>query len=231
MVHQRNRYPGRNARGASLLEMVIVLTIAGILGAIALPQLIASRRLVRSAAVIREMTTQMRLARQLALSKRKAYTFVYDDVAKDMKVIGPIDSGIVALSDASYPSNVATVTNPSGSSVQAVSAINQQGLYGADFIYGMPTLTPAVPNVALLDGVSLTPMVGGCGPTATNKLCITFQPDGSVINRVTGNPESKGMFVYNNQAAKETATAISVLGSSGRIKIWRYIPNGNIYSE
>jgi prepilin-type N-terminal cleavage/methylation domain-containing protein len=221
MVHKRNQYPGRKASGFSLLEMMIVLTVAGILSAIAIPQMIASRRLTRSVAVTREIGTQLRLARQLAMSTRKAYTFVYDDVAKDLRVIGPIDTGIVPLNDAAYPNNPATPTNPLGSRVQAVSALGQQGLFGADIVYGK---LPAALAVPLVDGANVTPLVN-------NKLCITFQPDGSVINRVTGFPESRAMFFYNNRAAPDTASAISVLGASGRIKVWRYNPNGNIYSE
>lgn len=217
MVHKKSQYPRRKASGFSVLELMIVLTVSGILSAIAIPQMIASRRLTRSVAVTREIITQMRLARQLAMSRRGAYTFVYDDVAKDLKVIGPIPIGTIGLADPAYPNNL-------GSSVLAVSALSQQGLYGNDILYGIPTLTPAIPVVALGDGVSLTPLVG-------NKLCVTFQPDGSVINKTTGNPESNAMFLYNNLAAKETSSAISVLGASGRIKVWRYNPNGNIYAE
>jgi prepilin-type N-terminal cleavage/methylation domain-containing protein len=224
MVHKRNQHPGRKASGFSILEMMIVLTVAGVLSAIAIPQMIAARRLTRSVAVTREIGTQLRLARQLAMSTRKAYTFVYDDVAKDLRVIGPIDTGTLPLNDPAYPNNPATPTNPLGSRVQAVSALDQQGLYGADVIYGKPILVPAVPPGPLVDGVNVTALVN-------NKLCITFQPDGSVINRVTGNPESRAMFFYNNRAAQDTASAISVLGASGRIKVWRYNSNGNIYAE
>ena len=137
MVHKRSQYPGRKASGFSVLEMMIVLTIAGILSAIAIPQMIASRRVTRSVAVTREIITQLRLARQLAISRRGAYTFVYDDVAKDLRVIGPIPIGTVAFADPAYPNNL-------GSSTLAVSALNQQGLYGQDIKYGIPVLTPAV---------------------------------------------------------------------------------------
>lgn len=216
MVHKRSQYNRRKASGVSILELIVVLAVAGILGAIALPQMIASRRLTRSIAVTREIVTQLRLARQLAMSKRAAYTFVYDDVAKDLKVIGPIPIGTVAFADPAYPNNL-------GSSTIAVSALSQQGITGADIFYGRPALTPAVPTGVLGDGVNLTPLLA-------SKLCITFQPDGSVID-ATGNPTSKAMFFYNNLAAQDTASAISVLGASGRAKIWRYTPNANKYAE
>jgi type II secretory pathway pseudopilin PulG len=202
--------------------MMIVLTVAGIISAIAIPQMIASRRLTRSIGITREIITQMRLARQLAMSRRGAYTFQYDDVAKDLKVIGPIPIGVVALVDPVYPNNL-------GSSVLSVSALSQQGIFGNDIIYGIPASTdlpagyPAMPIGALGDGVTLTPLVG-------NKFCVTFQPDGSVID-TTGNPASKAMFLFNNKASADTSSAISVLGASGRIKVWRFTPNGNKYAE
>ena len=216
MVHKRSQYTRRKASGFSVLELMIVLTISGILSAIAIPQMIASRRLSRSVAVTREIITQLRLARQLAMSRRGAYTFVYDDAAKDLRVIGPIPLGTVAFADPAYPNNL-------GSSTIVVSALGQQGLYGQDIKYGIPVLTPAVTPGALGDGVSLTPLVG-------TTLCITFQPDGSVID-ATGNPTSKALYLYNNKAASDTSSAISVLGASGRIKIWRYTTNGNKYAE
>jgi len=222
MVHKKSQYPRRKASGFSVVELMIVLAVGGILSAIAIPQMIASRRLTRSTAVTREIMTQLRLARQLAMSRRGAYTFVYDYTAKDLKVIGPIPTGVIALADPTYPNNL-------GSSTLAVSSLSQQGLYGDDIKYGIPTAAdlpvgaPTIPTGALADGVSITPLV-------SNKLCITFQPDGSVID-TTANPTSKAMFFFNNKAPLDTSSAISVLGASGRIKVWRYNPNANIYAE
>jgi hypothetical protein len=67
-----------------------------------------------------------------------------------------------------------------------------------------------------------------------NRLNITFQRDGSVID-ATGtasdrNPQDQALFIYNSQAAAATASAISVLGASGRVKIWRY-DNVSKYAE
>jgi hypothetical protein len=46
-----------------------------------------------------------------------------------------------------------------------------------------------------------------------------------------GNPVGVAMFIYNNRAARGTASAISVMGASGRIKIWRYDHSANLYTE
>jgi hypothetical protein len=65
---------------------------------------------------------------------------------------------------------------------------------------------------------------------AGGRLNITFQADGSVIDAV-GIPEDSALFIFNNVAAQATASAVSVVGASGRVKVWRYTLNGNKYVE
>src|SRR5258705_648856 len=81
MTEKRCRYPGHHESGHSLIEVMIVLAIVSILSGIAIPQMVSQRRVTRSTAIPREITTQLRLARQLAMAERKAYTFQYDDSA------------------------------------------------------------------------------------------------------------------------------------------------------
>ena len=74
----------------------------------------------------------------------------------------------------------------------------------------------------------MTPLMLPAAPGG--KLYITFQNDGSVITSA-GLPQNTGFFFFNNKAAQSTATAISVVGASGRVKVWRYQVNGNSYVE
>jgi prepilin-type N-terminal cleavage/methylation domain-containing protein len=221
-MDKNSGYPTAREGGFSLLEMLIVLGMVCILSAIAIPQFVAQRRLLRSTAVTREIATQLRLARQLAMTQRQAYTLQYDDTVKELTIIGPIPVGTVALADPSYPNNA-------GSSTVVRMPLTLGGLAASEITYGIPTSSdlpsgaPAIPTTALGDGVTKTNL-------SSSKVNVTFQPDGSVIDS-TGALVNKGLFIFNNRAAQGTASAISVLGAAGRVKVWRYTTNGNRYAE
>jgi hypothetical protein len=186
-----------------------------ILTAAAVPQLIAERRLTRSIGVTREIMTQIRLARQSAMAQREAITFQYDNSTKAISVIdhNNIDtvanpnSGIDVLTAAGYPNNA-------GSTVVSTYPLTQGGLPSGEISWGIPSGLPGAPTTA--DGITATNI------TATsNKLNITFQRDGSVVDS-TGNSVDQAVFIYNNVNPKNTAMAISVRGMTGKVKIWRY---------
>lgn len=201
-------------RGHSLLEMLIVIAMIGVLSSMALPQLIAERRLSRSVAVTREIMTQMRHARQLAMSQRQAFTFQYDNTTKQLRIIDHNSNvGANLLLDASYP-------NTANSMVVSATPLAAEVELSSEISYGIPS---GLPTGALADGISLTPLFN-------SRINITFQPDGSVIDG-TGNPVGRAMYIFNNRVARGTAAAISILGASGRVKLWRYDPVANVYAE
>ena len=77
----------RSCNGHSLIELLIVVALIGAVTSFALPQMIADRRLSRSVGVTREILTQLRLTRQLAMSQRQAFTFQYNDATKQISII------------------------------------------------------------------------------------------------------------------------------------------------
>jgi len=228
-------------KGFSLVELLIVLAIVVVLSSVALPMLVSQRRLLRSVGLTREISTQLRLARQLAMSERQAVTFQYDNTAKAIRIIDhnndptSATSGTAVLADTSYPNTAAPAV------VVSTVDLTQGGLVSSDIQYGIPTSSdlpsghPIIPTAALGDGIVMTTL-----PTS-KQINITFQADGSVINPsgvpVAGIPLSQGtrmdtaIFIFNKQAASATASAISVLGASGRVRVWRYTSASNAYVE
>jgi len=199
--------------GHSLIEVLIVVALLGVLTSIALPQYIAQRRLSRSIGITREIQTQLRETRQLAMAQRQAFTFKYDNLTKQISIIDHNSNpGAPLLLDPSYP-------NTAGSVVVSLTPLAEATL-SSEINYGIPT---GVPNSALTDGIAMTPLFNNC-------FTVTFQPDGSVIDGA-GNPQGRAMFVFNTRAAKGTASAISIMGASGRVKIWRYSSGANLYVE
>jgi hypothetical protein len=152
------------------------------------------------------------------MSQRQAFTFQYDDGTKQISIID--HNTTLALTptlftDTGFP-------NTTGSTTVVTVPLAVGGLPKGEITYGIPSsITGAATTLG--DGCSLTALTN-------SKLTITFQPDGRVVD-ANSNPVSEAMFFYNNASALQTASAISVLGAGGRVKIWKYSPGTNTYAE
>ena len=182
-------------------ELVIVFLVIAILVVLALPQIITSRRLFMFSAVQREAATYLRESRQLAMSERKDITFRYDDSIKRITIYGGS-------------------LGPAGDSKNRCLDIAGMGVAPDDIVYGRPS---GASVAALGDGTNLTALSSGL-------IEIKFQPDGSVLD-VSDNPENNAIFLYHAAHPADTAFALSILGSGGRVKVWRYSPGVNAYVE
>jgi type II secretory pathway pseudopilin PulG len=208
--------------GWGLIEALIAIALMMIISIIAIPQIVSQRRLFRMAGVPREVVSLMRLARQRAMAERQAFTFQYDDTTKQILVIDHNAAGAAVINAPNYP-------DTAGSFKVVVTQLTGGGVTATDIVYGIPPPPnppiPGVPTTAatLDDNTTPTPLVN-------NKLNVTFQPDGSVINGL-GNPVNRTFFIYNALAPVDTAKAISVLGTGGRIKAWRYDNNAKKFIE
>jgi type II secretory pathway pseudopilin PulG len=203
----RNRSK-RSEGGFSVVEMLAVVAIVVIIGAIALPQMVSSRRMLRSVALSRTIMSQLRWARQQAMATEQAFTFSYNTNTRVIRIIdhgdGAMGAGVIA--NVNYPNN--------GTVVRTI-PLDGDGLAAADIMYGPPPSAPVAART-LGDLSTYTPPNAG-----TNLVNITFQPNGSVIDS-TGQPANFALFIYNARVADDTARAVSVLGLGGRVKIWRY---------
>jgi prepilin-type N-terminal cleavage/methylation domain-containing protein len=237
IMRDANQKTFKSPRGVSLVELLIVIAIGVILIAFAIPAMVAQRRLLRSSGVTREILTQLRYARQLAMSQRQSVTFQYDDSTKQIKIINHNNnqnpnpscnlSRTAILSAGGYPLTAC-------STLVMTIPLTQGGLPASEITYGIPAGSPPLPSGApvipvtkLDDNILMTPLTpSGAGGT----LNITFHPDGSVLD-AAGIPLDRAMFLFNNAAAQGTASGISVSGNSGRVKIWRYNVSVNKYVE
>ncbi len=211
-----------SAKGFTIVELVVVLAIIITVSAISAQQLAGARRIMRSAAVARTVVSALRDARQMAISQRRAITFQYDDANKQINIInhgadanGVGISGLGVLTATNYP-------NTTSSSVERTYPLVSSGLPASDIKYGLPSLAPNGATT-LDDKTTLTALTN-------NRLNITFQPDGTVVNNA-GVSQDAALFIYNGVKPLNTAMAISVLGGTGRIKLWRYSSGASKYVE
>ncbi len=188
-------------KGFSLPELLIVLLIIAIISAIALPQIIASRRMFRFSGMQRQVAATLTEARQQAMSQRRSITFRYDNSGQRTIIYG---GSFGSLNDAR----------------NRIEALDGSGVGANEIIYGRPS---GASTTALRDGSNLTNLSG-------SNLDITFQPDGSVID-AANNPTNTAMFFYHSVYQGKNAFAISILGAGGRVKIWRYSQSVNEYVE
>ena len=207
-VVKRQSKSGESAAGFSLIQMLIVVALLLILVAMAVPQVISMRRLLRFNGIQREVIAQLRLTRQLAMSQRQVMRFRYDNTNKQLVIIDNQERGTAANPIANDTTNdrVVKTTSLTGSGVPA-----------DEIVYGQPGGT----TNALPDGASMGTLNNGL-------VEIIFQPDGSVVDS-SGNPVNAALFFYDNKAPTATAIAVSVLGAGGRVKTWRYSPNASSY--
>ena len=221
-----DQHSWRSQAGRSIIETLIVAAIIALLTAAALPQVISARRLMRSAALPREVATQLRYARQQAMSQRQAVTFQYDNSTKTVKIFDHNNvnnataacnmTGLAVLSASGYPSTSCTTT------ILTLPLATGAGLPASEVSYGIPT---AITATTLDDGNTMTALSGT--PAAVN---ITFQSDGTVMT-AAGAYARPTLFFYNNLVPTQTASAISILGAAGKIKVWRYSTSASKFAE
>lgn len=213
-VARRKARSWHSHSGRTMVEVLAVVAIATILTAVAVPQIISARRLIRSASLPREIASQLRYARQQAMSQRQAFTFVYNDSTKQISIIDHQTTGTSVLSASGYPNTTGSVN------ALTIPVAGGGGLPSSEVTFGVPT---GITNTTLGDTSTPTALVA-------NQLTVTFQPDGTVLD-ANGNATNRTLFFYNNKVPNETAFAISILGTAGRIKIWRYTTSASAYVE
>lgn len=188
-------------QGFGLLEVLIIVLVIAIIGVLALPRVMSSLQNFRMPETQKHIVDALREVRYEAMSQKKQITFYYDDTSKNIIISG---------------GNFGDIGNVKNKVVSIVG----DGLTPRNIIYGEPLNTS---STTLSDGTVFTPLTD-------NKLEIIFQSNGSATDE-NENIQDQALFFYNPKSPEESAFAVSILGTGGRVKVWQYDKKTKSYVE
>lgn len=207
------RSPGRDQRGFSLIEMLIVATIMLIISGFAALTLSTGFEDNHTRQALDTALTQMRIARERAISERKQYILCF---------------GLAAPVGAATPLGAPTTQSiqlfrwDQGTALAAAVQITNVSLPTDIFfqtIAGIPT--GATPDGF---GVGVVALDLDQGVAGGNKQQVMFLPDGTARD-INLNLNSGVLYMAKN-ATLYSSRAISLFGASGRSRGWALVKQG-----
>jgi prepilin-type N-terminal cleavage/methylation domain-containing protein len=191
------RRGGNRNRGFSMIELMVALMIILIVSAIAITTLRPNLQQARIDAAMREVVDTFRLAREFAIENRR-----YVNV--------------------SFPANNQIQVTQMNTLTPGAGGVNPI----------LTTVTLAPPLVFNLDGMPDTPdAYGNAGPIVFEGILngpvggMVFQSDGEFLDGVTFLPINGSVFM-GIPGQQSTARAVTILGTTGRVRGWK--SNGNV---
>lgn len=188
----------KSERGFSMIELAVVSIIIVTIAAIALIQINPSLQSARSDNAMRVVLDQLRQAREYSITNRR-----YVQIAFSTPASGPPQIVITQINTSTAH---AGSTNPVLSTVYVPSPLTFN-------VVGMPDTPDGFGNSTAIafkiEGTSTVP----AGP-------YYFQSDGELIDDATGSPIDGTIFL-GVTGNKSSARAVTVLGSTGRVRGWR----------
>ncbi len=173
-----------SSRGFSLIETLFILGIMGVVAAMAGLQISASRPSLTGDGAMRVVMSQMRSARELAITQRRY-----------MRVVFTAPNRVQVLRE--------EVPGP------ATTVVSETYIEGG-ISYSLVTAVPDTPD-AFGKGAAIDFGV------VTN---VKFTPDGTLVNQ--DGQTTNGSVFMSLPAAEQSARAVTVLGSTGRIRGYRW---------
>lgn len=174
----------RSERGYSLIEMMFVLGLSGVLAAMAVFQINTTRPALKGDGAMRAILSQMRIARELAITERRYMRVTF-----------------------TAPNTIHIVREEvPGPAITVVSTTTLEGGVEYAVVTGVPDTPDAFGGGAAIDfGV------------VTN---VKFTPDGTLVDQ--DGTSTNGSVFLAMPAFARSARAITVLGSTGRIRGYRW---------
>jgi prepilin-type N-terminal cleavage/methylation domain-containing protein len=195
----------RNERGFSLLEAVVVIGIMAVLSGMAIYQSFGSIETYEANSAMDIVSGQLRVARQLAISQRRpvAVTFLPSSTDHNLPAITyqlqDTVSGDLALENAGAPALPMTMVLP------------RQTQY---------LLEAGVPDTPMAFGMCGPVCIGGTngGPPT-----MYFAPTGQFSSDEAGMFPLNGTIFLGLPSQPGTARAVTIMGSTGRVRFYTYI--------
>jgi Tfp pilus assembly protein FimT len=215
LSHRSNR--GCDARGFSLLEMMIVICVLMIVGGISFMALQPALRDAKANQAFESALMPLRVARQRAIAERKQYIVCFGLAAP---------AGALTPMGAPTAQSVQIFRWDAGTALSAatqVTAVTLPQDINFQTIAGLPNTPATVPDGFGSGTVALDFDQGVAGAIKNQ---VMFMPDGSAHD-VNGSLNSGILYVARNGDIY-SSRAVTIYGATGRIRGWRLLNSGGV---
>jgi len=208
----RRRSANNAEKGASVVEIVIVLVIIGVLSAISLPYIVNYKKLYKSEDQALKIIDLMREASQLALAQRRTIRFEIDLTDNAVLLIGQ------------------TAGDAAGTLIKKIPLEATKDIRIDTIPTGVTKPNPPNYNDITFATDNIGHLVGSTTVTGHNVWAARFRQDGSVVNTSnTPTPISVNIYIFppvspgsTTPRKKDEVRAITMFGGSGAIRYWKY---------
>jgi Tfp pilus assembly protein FimT len=213
LSHRSNR--GCDARGFSLLEMMIVICVLMIVGGISFMALQPALRDAKANQAFESALMPLRVARQRAIAERKQYIVCFGLAAP---------AGALTPMGAPTAQSVQIFRWDAGTALSAATQVTAVTLPQDIQFQTLPGLPNGAATVPDGFGNGATPIDFDQAVAGAIKNQVMFMPDGSAHD-VNGNLNSGIVYVARN-GDLYSSRAVTLYGATGRIRGWRLLNNG-----